>query len=115
MIWRGFIEEIKKVEIKEDTKKTINRFLTSSEQIMLEKRLAILYLLGKRLSFRQIQEFLDVTRNTIGFVKNGFVKKKKSLLKKNWRHPILDKLDKREFPPKFPTYKGRGRWRFLNG
>lgn len=115
LIWENFVREIKSVKTRKNLDKVINKLLTPTEQVMIEKRLAILYLLEKGLSYRKIGETIDVTRNTISFVKNGFVKKKRPP-KKSWRHPMLKKLDEKKplSRSKFPTFTGKGRWRFLN-
>ena len=82
---------------------------------MIEKRLGILYLLEKGLSYRQIGEEIDVTLKTISFTKRGFKKPTKRIPKQKFKSDELKTLDKpKKKPFPFPTYRGRGRWRFLN-
>lgn len=119
LVWRNFKIEIEKSASEEKLKRTLDKYLTPTEQIMLEKRLAILELLRSGLSYRKIKEILDVSHDTIFFVKNGFLKIKKPPLKKHWQHPLLKKLQYRKSPSKLPAYKyipgkGRSSWRFLN-
>jgi uncharacterized protein YerC len=119
LIWRAFKAEIVKTKSEDELKKALDRYLTPAEQVMLEKRLAILEMLKNKSSYRRIKETLDVSHDTISFVKNGFSKTKKLAPKKHWQHPMLEKLQYRKSPSKFPAYKyrpgkGRGRWKFLN-
>jgi len=45
--------------------------LTLTELNVLEKRLAVLYLLKQKLPYRKISEIADVHYNTISFIKKG--------------------------------------------
>ncbi len=71
--------------------------------------------LEKDLSYRQISKEIDVTSKTISFTKRGFQGPTKRIPKENFQSNELKNLDrpkKKIF--KYPTYTGRGRWRFLN-
>lgn len=113
-IWRDFVRKIKKARSEKDIKETIGKLFTLAELIMIEKRLAIISLLKRGLSHREIGRILDVSPATVSFVRNGFSKPKKSRQKKRWKHSTLKRLDEMPSRSKFPTYRGKGRWRFLN-
>jgi len=73
--WRRFLDEIQKSKLEEELVKNIKKFLTPAEITMLEKRLAIPVLLERGLSYRAIGETIDVSPNTISFVKHNLTKK----------------------------------------
>ncbi len=115
ILWNQFLENIKKIKTGKELNLLFNKFFTPDEKIMIEKRLAILYLLEKDLSYRQISKEIDVTSKTISFTKRGFQGPTKRIPKENFQSNELKNLDrpkKKIF--KYPTYTGRGRWRFLN-
>lgn len=114
ILWERFLKEIKKSKTGKELDVLFNKYFTPNEKIIIEKRLAILYLAERGLSYRKIREEVDVTSKTISFVKRGFKKPIKRPKKESFRSEELKRLDKpkRRFP-KYPTYKGRGRWRFL--
>jgi Trp operon repressor len=115
--WNEFAKIIKKTSSDKEIKKLLSKFFTPAEQIMFEKRLAIHSLIKQGLNQREIGRILDVSPTTVGFIKRGFKNTKRTNSKKHWRDPELDKLDLREVrlkKPRFPKYKGRGRWRFLD-
>lgn len=74
--WNGFIKEIKNARNQEEIKALFNKFFSSTEQIALEKRLAIVFLSKQGLRHREIGRILDVSPTTVGFVKRGFLKYK---------------------------------------
>lgn len=115
LLWGRFLKELKKLKTGRELDVLFNKYFTPNEKIIIEKRLAILYLAEKGLSYRKIREDVDVTSKTISFVKRGFKKPIKRPKKKNFQSEELKNLDKpkRRFP-KYPTYKGKGRWRFLD-
>jgi len=112
-VWRNFIQKVKKARTKKDFVKLFNRFFTPAERIMLKKRMAIISLAKQGLSQREIGRILDVSPTTVGFVKRGFLNKKR-VLRKNFRQPVLERTKNNGLYPKFSTFTGRGRWRFLN-
>lgn len=73
--WNKFLTEIGKVNSPETVNIKMRDFLTPSEIIMLEKRLAIPILLDKKLSYKTIGQILDVSPTTISFVKHNLTKK----------------------------------------
>ena len=114
-IWRDFIRAIKKARTEKDIKETVGKLFTPTELIMIEKRLAIISFLKQGISHREIGRILDVSPATVSFVRNGFSGPKKPRQKKGWKHQMLERLDvKRPSHSKFPTYRGKGRWRFLH-
>ncbi|MDI6733944.1 MAG: Trp family transcriptional regulator [Patescibacteria group bacterium] len=109
------LSEIKKIKTSDGLDKFMSRLLTSEEQIMFKKRLAINLFLGEKKRVRDIRKILDVSKATIGFVRRGLV----NLPKKETRtEKIIAKKDSKKSAHKsrypYPTYKGRGRWRFLD-
>ncbi|MBI2515106.1 helix-turn-helix domain-containing protein [Candidatus Wolfebacteria bacterium] len=89
-------------------------FLSPGEQIVFEKRVLILYLLGRGWTYGQIAEALDVSRSAISFVKNGFKRRRKG--KKNYQSRVSSvRFKYREKREKgwslMPPITGRGRWR----
>jgi len=110
IIWNGFLQEIKKIKTRKSLEQLIAKVLTENERIMLEKRLAILYLLGVNKTYREISREVDVTLKTVNFVKNGL---KRPPEKEKEYKPITRK-DLKERKSRFPAYRGKGRWRFLD-
>lgn len=100
-IWTEFLKEITKVKSKNDLKRLLERLFTASELVMIEKRLAIFHLIDEGFRYREIGEMIDVAPSTISFVKKGF---KKNIGNKNISRQSST----------YPTFTGKGRWRFLN-
>jgi len=74
-VWEKFWKITKNSSSPETLTKNLSTLLTSNEIFVLEKRLAILLLLEKGMSYREISRTIDVTRSTISFVKHHFTKK----------------------------------------
>lgn len=109
-LWRDFISEFKKVKTEKEAEKIIDRIFTLSEKVMIEKRLGIFALLKRGLSYREISRLLDVMPATVYFVKRGFTNKPL-----NPRPRTPRGQNKRKYSAsRFPTYTGKGRWRFLD-
>lgn len=109
-VWNLFLFEAKKLKSENDVEKFLGKFFTADEKNCLEKRLAIMSMLRQDNTYKKISEEVDVTPATISFVKNG-LKRKKSV-KRKWSEGKYEKRASRK--PNFPTYRGSGRWRFLN-
>jgi uncharacterized protein YerC len=109
----NLLRRIKRAITTKDFKEILNSLLTNEEKIMLYKRIAIADLLKEGRRYKEIGEILDVSSATISFVKKGlkkFHRKEKEIgkiTKKDLREP------KRKYP-QYPTYKGKGRWAFLD-
>jgi len=110
-IWGQLIKKIKKAKSSHDMTNVLSKSLTPTELNLLEKRLAVLYLLKQGLSYRKISEIADVHYNTISFVKKGL--KRPARKKKVWSEFGAAKNKKPKFL-KYPAHKGKGRWGFLN-
>jgi uncharacterized protein YerC len=111
---KEFFKKIRKVESHRDLKAVMEKFFSPTEQIIIEKRLMILYLLNQGLSYRKIGNILDVPCSTISFVKNGFTRKKR--INRRWQSDEVKKIETRKSYSKFPKYrtlKAGDRWRFL--
>ena len=115
ILWERFLKEIKKSKTGKELEVLLNKYLTPNERVIIEKRLAILFLLEKGSSYQEIKDEADVTSKTVSFVKRGFKKPTKRPRKENFQSEELKRINKpkRKFP-NYPTYKGKGRWRFLN-
>ena len=103
------MKEVGRAKSEKETIKALNQALTPAELNLLEKRLAVLYLLKQKLSYRKISEIADVHYNTISFIKKGL---KKPVRTKRVYSAFPKKAKRRTL--KLPVYKGRGRWRFLD-
>lgn len=110
IIWDKFFREIKNIKTEDNLIELLDKFFTDNEKIMLEKRLATLYLLEIGESYKKIGEKIDITPKTISFIKRGFKKKERVARK----YSPLKSAPKKNRYPKYPTYIGRGRWGFLN-
>ena len=80
--WDNFIKEIKSAKNREEIRVLFDKFFSFTEQIALEKRLAIIFLSKQGLRHREIGRILDVSPTTVGFVKRGFKNKKKIIQKR---------------------------------
>jgi uncharacterized protein YerC len=107
-IWEAFFGALRKANSGGELKAALNKFLTSSEIALLEKRLGIKSLLKKGWKYRDIQGALDVTRVTISFVKKGLRRAKRR--PRRYSASSLPKRRRKSFLPP----RGRGRWNFLN-
>ncbi len=113
--WDSFIKEIKNAKNREEIIALFRKFFSSAEQIAFEKRLAIIFLSKQGLRHREIGRILDVSPTTVGFVKRGFKNKERIIRKENLKYVSATREIKTgKSSSRFPTYKGKGRWRFLN-
>jgi Trp operon repressor len=112
-IWGRFLREISNVKSADRLENSLEKFFTPSERVMLEKRLAIMYLIEHGLRYRDISKIIDVSSSTISFIRGGF-KKKKGAKKEKALSPVELKISPPKFKKRrFPAYKGRGRWGFI--
>lgn len=108
-IWTRFLRKIRNIKNCEEFNVFLNKYLTSQEKIIFEKRLGIFYLFEKGLSYREISRELAITLKTISFVKRGFKKPGKRIVKKNFKsRELLDIEAGRggKYKPLLPKYKG---------
>ncbi len=82
------------------------KYFTSSELVMIEKRLAILILLERGDSYLEIRHRLDVSPGTISFIKQGFKKNKKVF--KSSVNKIRYKMKRRRTYPRYKGTRGFG-------
>lgn len=68
-IWGEFLGQIKKAKSPADFEYILARRLTPKELVMLEKRLAVDYLLHAGVRHNEIKRILDVSSHTISSVK----------------------------------------------
>ena len=109
-----FINHIINVKTGFESKQFLNKFLTSSEKIMLAKRLALILMLKRGYSFSTIKRNLKISDSTIArfwklfkrhkfdFIRAGNLKGKKA--QSFWE--TLEKIINAGMPP-----RGRGHWR----
>jgi len=74
---------------------------------MLEKRLAIPILLEQKMSYRDISKTIDVSQNTISFVKHNLTKKPVTHRKYGGTYRSPKKVLREKF---LPPYKGGNRF-----
>ncbi|TSA44545.1 hypothetical protein D4R51_03530 [bacterium] len=106
--WKNFRKAIKDSGSNEAFLVNLKKFLTPTEIIMLEKRLAIPVLLERGLSYRSIGEIIDVSPNTISFVKNNLTKK--PAVRRRSSGKKADKSDMEHLISWFPSRSDHGRW-----
>ena len=90
----------------------LEKILTSEEILIIEKRTGIICLLEKGVAYREISRQLDISRPTISFVKKGL--KRPAGIKKKYSRGNLNTSTSRKSSAKYPAYRGKGRWQFLN-
>jgi len=101
-IWKKFVANFKSLNSQKKVLSVLAIFLTPYELNILEKRLAVLNLLRKGLTYNKICEIADVHRSTISFIKKGFIKTKKP--KRN--NERISKIEfKKEARPRFRRYR----------
>ena len=108
-IWTRFLQEIKNIKNYEEFDAFLDKYFTSQEKIIFEKRLGIFYFLEKGLSYREISRELAVTLKTISFVKRGFKKPRKRIVKKRFKSRELLDIEARrgkKYKPLLPNCKG---------
>lgn len=74
-IYKLFYEVFSRYEGQDDFLSIIDDILSPTEKIMLAKRLAIIYLLIKKVDYRDITETLKVSSATVVFYSTMFYKK----------------------------------------
>jgi len=74
-IYKLFYEVFSRYEGQEDFFSIIDDILSPTEKIMLSKRLAMIYLLIKKVDYRDITETLKVSAATVTFYSSMFYKK----------------------------------------
>ncbi|MBI2515046.1 hypothetical protein HYV91_02585 [Candidatus Wolfebacteria bacterium] len=112
--WQKFLTEIRGATSEKDLLCGLNKFLSGSEINLLERRLATLLLLERGLTYRKIGEIVDVSPDTISFVKRGLKRREKINPDKKLKNIPLRFREPRYKRRKIPAYKGRGRWDFLD-
>ncbi len=110
---------IKIITKSQNNKTIVQELITKTEYIMLAKRLAIIILLSKKVSFYTISKNLKVSTSTVvRFQKDIILGKYKSItnlvyLKNKKGDKLLDILEK-VLQMGMPAYTGKGRWSWLN-
>lgn len=80
-LYQLFYEVVNNVDNKDEFLELIQDILTPVEQIMIAKRIAIIYLLTKHVEQIDIAEHIKVSRATVGKFNLLFYKKKTRLIK----------------------------------
>jgi len=108
-----FVNTIASLKSSSEIRGFLNELLTSTERIMLAKRLAVILMLKKRYSFLTIRRTLKLSPSTVArfwkitkmkpfqFLSREILRKEKQ--KKFWEE--LERLSRFGLPP-----RGRGRW-----
>lgn len=68
-IYDLFFDLLLSISDKEEADEVLNELLTSTEKIMITKRVACFYLLLKKVSFQQISDTLKLSTSTITYFK----------------------------------------------
>ncbi len=105
-IWKDFLKEIVGARDESQLIKILDKALTQKEINLLEKRLAVLFLLKNNYSYRKIAEIADVHYNTISFIKRGLEKS----IRKSKKYSAMSKPKKKKERIFLPPY-GKGRWK----
>lgn len=119
-IFEIFLKSFVAIKNKEEADQFITDFLTPTEKIMLAKRLAIAFLLGKGYDYRTIQRIIRVSTSTIASVNlvrshgsEGYKKLiAKILREESVKHFLEDAATKLLSIPAAST-KGGGAYRYL--
>lgn len=104
--WQRFLERIKNSGSEDALIVNLKSFLTKTEIAMLEKRLLIPVLLERKMSYRAIGEMIDVSSNTISFVKNNLTRKSVQHRKFSSTASRISEQQLSFLPPRV----GHGRW-----
>ena len=120
-VWREFLSQLKSVNSIKKLDGIFNTLLSFKEELILKRRLTVKFLLEQNKKHKEISEILGVSRQTINAVKKSLLEKSYKTYRKrrkstktskssySYRTPTTSK----NFP-KYPTHRGKGRWRFLN-
>jgi uncharacterized protein YerC len=110
------LAKIRKIDSVGGFKNFINQFLNKEEKTALLRRLAVVDLISRRKTYREIRNTLEISSGTISNVKDilagrGYNRK---LPKKKTPESKAPIRSRRRQIPLMPPITGRGRWRFLN-
>ncbi|PIP29889.1 hypothetical protein COU12_02560 [Candidatus Jorgensenbacteria bacterium CG10_big_fil_rev_8_21_14_0_10_54_38] len=108
--WQRLWDTVRESGSGETLAKNLEKFFTSSEMTMLEKRLAIPILLARRLSYREICRAIDISQPTVSFVKHHLTRKPRI---HRQRHLLTTPSYRGKTTP-FRSRAGRDRWNWLN-
>lgn len=100
-VWGKFLNQIKSLTTGDDLDNFLNKYFTPREKIIIEKRLIVLNMLQNGASYRDVGKNADVTLKTISFIKSGFKKPKKRIVKE---HVVFKEAFK---PVNFRKFRGR--------
>ncbi len=108
--WGELFKAVKKIKSPKELTGVLKTWLSPPEIFLLEKRIAISLLLKEGVRHNEIKRRLDVSSQSISFVKRGLTRppKKEKELK-----PITKK-DLKKRKSRIPPMVGKGRWRFLD-
>ncbi|OIO65768.1 hypothetical protein AUJ30_00505 [Candidatus Wolfebacteria bacterium CG1_02_39_135] len=119
--WREFLSQLKNIHSIKELDGIFDTLLSSDEELILKRRLAVRFLLKQNKRHKEISEILGVSRQTINAVKKSLLEKSYKTYRKRKRPEKISKSSYSYRTPttsknfsKFSTYKGKGRWRFLN-
>ena len=73
--WTKFWKRAKNSRSEKEFRFLLGKFLSSSEQTVLEKRLIILLLLSRNFTYRKIGEIIDAPADAISFIKKKAIEK----------------------------------------
>ncbi|MFH1161771.1 MAG: hypothetical protein V1696_00615 [Candidatus Jorgensenbacteria bacterium] len=90
--------------------RALAKILTTTELLLIEKRLAVPILLARGMSYREIGRTIDIGPAAISFMKHGLTRKPRTPR----QYSPLRTPRKKGHILLSPPPMGRGRWRWLN-
>lgn len=81
-VWEAFEKSVKGADSHKSFTKVLETVLTSGELALIEKRLAIKFLLNQKTAIKQISKIVGVNRGTIRFIRDDFKRKRYKKLPK---------------------------------
>ena len=120
-VWRKFLDKLKKNIFSKNSGEILENLLSSYEKKELARRLAVIALLSEGKTYRKISEILGVSHQTIRAIKkcalensSKFYNPYRKKEKKGKPVPPISLIDDlADILSNWPTYSGKGRWRFL--
>jgi|GEM_PF-2409633 len=106
-LWTQFLTEIKDIKNDVELNNFLDKYFTTEEIIILEKRLGIIHFLKNGLSYRNIGKELSVTLKTISFVKRKFKKPTRRVVKNNYKSEELLNIESSRRKKPQPFFKKR--------
>ena len=114
ILMRQFINALEEADDRARVAPMLQELFTKTEKVMFAKRIALIYLLSKKVSFEKIEKLLHLSPVTISKFALGMEmeKFKQTIAIVNRRGKFIDILEK-ILQAGLPS-RGRGRWKKIN-